>query len=857
MGTYGMSKKKLKHKKKQESRVSPKAKEKAKKAKQIEGGKKLRDSKRAAAVATGKADKDPELKGINSVDELFASDLFTDRPEDEDKDADDVDDESSAGGFRDVDVDDGDDGADDLDQDFEAELGDDGPVSHEKELEAIRKSDPAFYQFLVENDKQLLNFKDTVEEDEPAEADGEDADQEAAPVPASSARFVTVDRVKKIQENAKTSFTAFKALLTAYHSAIRSIESGGAGASMGQQDADDDEEDGPRAKRGNKSKRRRQKVKESLMHISDEATFSEIIEWTVGNIVELLQTYGGELKADGSKRGSGKSKKDSEAGKEEKAVLDPTKYERWTRVKVLASIFWDETYFLMTHLTAPEMIEFLLRNISSQQALAWLWPFKNVRKRFFNKCCSLWSGHSSHNVRLLAFLFLRNAAAMSTVAPVEDKKFKKDQTELELIIRGVLKAFADAAGTGYSWRSVSTFRFMENCYLELLRIDDATTYRVGYVCIRQLALILRNACLAGADGSKTSAKKKALHVQQVQNLVGWPFVRAVSLWTKAIGSLPCLRPLAYPLTTIVTGAMKSRLNSLQYFPFVYQCVRCLNRLSASLEVFVPVSSHLLRIFSTLLPAMDKAHKERKAAKGVDSAPAKAPELDILLKYTEGQSGEIMVLDAVGSNLCMLMTDHLGILSRSPAFPEVSAPVLFHLRKHSKHCKSEGLRRQLKTLIEHAERTAQAVTAKREALTDVTSWKKFFVFDVDTPMGKARADALARKEREEKSRIEAEGEGEKKMEKKKKESKGEKPQKMELDDVDSEEEEVEEAGQQEEKPAKNKKSRADRRKAQRDAEKKRKVAKEAADKESEAALKKSKPNVDTIEPMGFSESDDED
>lgn len=297
MGTYGISKKKSKNKSKQDKRVTPKAKEKAKKAKQIEGGKRLRDSKRAAAAASGKADKDPDLKGISSVDELFASDIFEEKPEGEDEE-DSGSEGSSAGGFRDVD--DGDDDDEGLDQDFEEALGeDDGPESHEKELEAIKKSDPAFYAFLVENDKQLLNFKDAAEDDEKDGEEAEEDGEKAGPEPAGAARTVTVARIKKLQENARTSFTAFKALLTAYHSAIRSIESGGAGAAMGEQD-DEEEDTGRRGKKGNRSKNRRQKVRESLMHISDEATFSEIIEWTVGNVIELLQHYGGELKDDGA-----------------------------------------------------------------------------------------------------------------------------------------------------------------------------------------------------------------------------------------------------------------------------------------------------------------------------------------------------------------------------------------------------------------------------------------------------------------------------------------------------------------------------------------------------------------------------
>eukprot|EP00928_Gymnodinium_smaydae_P088585 TRINITY_DN72654_c0_g1_i1.p1 TRINITY_DN72654_c0_g1~~TRINITY_DN72654_c0_g1_i1.p1 ORF type:complete len:904 (+),score=285.79 TRINITY_DN72654_c0_g1_i1:120-2714(+) len=778
----GPSKKKSKNKAKQEARVTPKAKQRAKKAKQIEAGKRLKESRKAAAAATGASKgSGDKLAGIDSVDDLFKSDVFAEGASDDESDAASAPDvgggadaagsdseESSAGAFQDVDG--GSDGDGPEPADLSA-LDDEPSASHEKELLAIKKSDPAFYKFLVENDRQLLDFRDpeapAESEDDAGEEDGEQeeaaatakkrkaAEAEAAAKEAkkaSAASTVTLERLKQLQGMARTSFTAFKAVLTSYHAAIRSIESGGIGAAAG------DEEEAEQATKGTKSKRRRRKVRESLMQITDESVFSAIIEWTLANIVELFELYAGDLASSAS-------------------ALDPTKYSRWPRIKVVASIFWDETYFLLTHLTDNEMLGYLLRHVSTKQALAWLWPFRGVRKRFFAKCCGLWASSGAHDVRLTSFLFIRNSAAMCTVAQLESKPQKKDQTELEAQIRQVLRAFADAAGNGYSWRSVSTFRFMENCYLELLRIDDATSYRVGYVCVRQLAIVLRNACIATSQGGSAKAaadsekqrKRKGLQNQQVQNLVGWPFVCSLYLWTKAVGTLPSLKLLAYPLSAIITGALKSRLSSIQYFPFAYHCFRCLNKLGASLEVFVPISSHVLKALSILLPAMDRAHRERKGGKAPGSGgnmPAKAPEIDILLKFSEGQAAEVMTLEAIGGSLLFILMDHLGMLARSPSFPEVSAPVLFHLRKHSKHCRSENLRRQLKQMIAHAEATAQDITARREALpgdAQATAWKRLFVFEPDSAMGKARKEALARKEREEKGRVEAETRAEGKAE----------------------------------------------------------------------------------------------
>ena len=198
-------------------------------------------------------------------------------------------------------------------------------------------------------------------------------------------------------------------------------------------------------------------------------------------------------------------------------------------------------------------------------------------------------------------------------------------TQSQALIRTILRSFASAAAGTYTWRSVSNFRFMaprlnsetltrsfslhvarhlvnkENCILELFRLDDATSYRVGYVWIRQLALLLRNASMASSRGgsvsqakaktAKAKAKAKAargrakrekaakgkagkekmgrncdeegeaprrkVKAKPLEDLMSWQFVRSMYLWTRVVTSVPSLRPLAYPLFMVILGAVKS------------------------------------------------------------------------------------------------------------------------------------------------------------------------------------------------------------------------------------------------------------------------------------------------------------
>lgn len=731
----GISKKKLKNKRKAEKRVGPKAKRKIRKTEQIKGREAIKESKRKAA-----AQEKDQLDSIGSVDELFGSGLIGQEEGEEDA-ASNASDESSAGGFVDV----GEDGDGDEDvplgpEDLKALTSSEG-AAHEVELLKIKESDPAFYKFLLENDQQLLDFR------APEDQEEEPGEVEAAPeVKPKDDRVMTLARFQRLQETARSSFTAFKATLSAYHAAVRSIE-GDAEAEDAEAGEADAEATG--GKEGAPKKRKRQ----TILRIADEATFSLILEWCLTNMLDLLQVYAGDLARAKAKR---KSSDD---------VLDPTAYSRWSRVKVLAQIYWEETLFLLMNLQDPKLMEFVLRSASTKEALSFLWPFRSLRQRYFRKCCLLWSSASSHSVRLLSFLFLRNSAAMAT-----RQLEKKDSSELDSMTRKVLRCYAEAASRGYSWRSFGTFRFMENCVVELLRIDDNTAYRIGYAHIRQLALVLRSACIAVSNlgetkkkqGEEKGRKRRALQEKQAQNLVAWGFVRSLYLWTRAVGQLPSLRPLAYPLAMVASGALKSKLTSVIHLPYVYHCLRCLNHLSSFLEAFVPVSAHILKALDVLLPAIDKAHREQRAARDSEGkSAAKVPELDVLLKFKEGQSSEVITLEAGGAGLCFLLLDHLGLLSRSPAFPEISAPVLVHLRRYAKHCRSEPVRRQLKQLASTVETTASDIRVRREALTEVPSWKRLFVFEADSAMAKSRASALTRQEEHERMRVAAESRGEEK------------------------------------------------------------------------------------------------
>merc|ERR1711957_570928 len=100
----------------------------------------------------------------------------------------------------------------------------------------------------------------------------------------------------------------------------------------------------------------------------------------------------------------------------------------------------------------------------------------------------------------------------------------------------------------------------------------------------------------------------------------------------------------------------------------------------------------------------------------------------------------------------------GLTCRSPAFPEMSCLPLMHLRKVKKRCRSEPLRRQLQGLIEKADKSAEEVRHRRDAIPEAQKAlkTKLLVFQEDSlPLARERLVVLKRRQAEEQSRVEAE------------------------------------------------------------------------------------------------------
>jgi len=105
-------------------------------------------------------------------------------------------------------------------------------------------------------------------------------------------------------------------------------------------------------------------------------------------------------------------------------------------------------------------------------------------------------------------------------------------------------------------------------------------------------------------------------------------MNCLELWTGAIctySSEADLRPLAYPLTQIISGVARL-VPTARYIPLRLRCVRMLNRIAASTGTFIPVSM-------LLLDMLEMKELDRPPTGGVGKAIDLRAELKVCLTFS--------------------------------------------------------------------------------------------------------------------------------------------------------------------------------------------------------------------------------
>lgn len=583
-----------------------------------------------------------------------------------------------------------------------------GAVSrHKQQLEALRERDPEFYAYLQQTDAELLGFGEDDESD--LEDESEDEDHDEAPAAAAGKAGKPAKAAAAAGKDGKAGKADKKAAAAAAAAANEAEE-----GDESEEPHSEEEEEGGAGKQGMhvtssmvdgwckaalekasmgammqliKAYRvachygdTEQQLSSSLT-ISSGAVFNRVMLFMLKEADGIFRRMLG-LPQDASSAAAAAAGGSGAAAAGKPGVLlaeAVPKAPRWRKVEPLVKSYLGNSLHLLASMTQPEMSAYALRRL--RPSAAFFGPYPRLTKKLLKLGLELFgSGEKENAPRLQALLLVRQ---MGLVLP---------PPALQTVLRGAYRAYA-ANAKFVSPATLPALAFMAAGVVELSSLDLAVTYQVGFVAIRELAVLLRNAL---------SAKTQDAH----KEVYCWQTLNCLELWVKVLAAAApqgTLSPLVYPLTQLLLGAARL-VPTPRYFPIRLRLIRALNRLGQATGVYIPVSPLLLEM-------LQWSELRRTPTGGA----AAAPDMLLLLRLSKTQLKMASLQEEVVSQVLELLADHLRQWATHIAFPEAAHLPCVALRGFAKGCAVERFRRSAKQLVDALERNIVYVGGARDSV----------------------------------------------------------------------------------------------------------------------------------------------
>ncbi|KAM7272346.1 hypothetical protein ACFE04_027009 [Oxalis oulophora] len=518
---------------------------------------------------------------------------------------------------------------------------------HKDQLERLREKDPEFYEFLKENDDELLKFDaEDIEDDVETDVENAEVQEDDDNNVSEDEDEVNVKQDKKQTETVITStmvdtwcnaivnegkLSALRSLLRAFRIACHYGDDTGDEAS----------------------------AKFSVM---SSAVFNKTMIAVLTHMDGILRDLM-KLPASGGK-------------KEHITELMTTR--KWKRFSHIVKSYLGNALHVLNQMTDAEMISYTLRRL--KYSSFFLTAFPSLLRKYIKVTLHFW-GTGGGALPIVSFLFLRDLCV------------RIGSDCLDECFKGIYKAyvvncrFVNAA-------SLRHIHFLQNCVIELLRVDISTAYQHAFVYIRQLAMILREAL---------NVKTK----ESFRKVYEWKYMNCLELWTGAVcafSSEADFRPLAYPLTQIISGVARL-VPTARYFPLRLRCVRMLNRIAASTGSYIPVSM-------LLLDMLDMKELNKPPTGGV----GQAVDLRTIIKVSKPTLKTRSFQEACVFSVVEELAEHLSQWSYSVAFFELAFIPAVQLRSFTKATKVERFRKEVRHFIRQIEANSQFTNEKRSSIT---------------------------------------------------------------------------------------------------------------------------------------------
>jgi len=411
-------------------------------------------------------------------------------------------------------------------------------------INSLQDKDPEFYEFLKENDEELLNFDESSDEDDADEeeegpvhqlpeklevaSDESDFEDDTADKPAERKdedkkrrKLGQGDLEKWTEELEKQpNLGTIGEMMEAFRAAVASIGAG-------------DEE-----------------AKDSVKYtVEGGAVFNGVVRMCVVNLQPALKKV---LKIAG-----------------DEGHYKPEKTKKWNKVQRHVKVYIQELVKLMSRVSDPAATTVLLKHV--HQMMPFIQAFPKGSKLILSRLISTWC-QGEETVRILAFMCV--------------VRLVRNNPLFETAVKKMYLAYVkNCKFTSPS--SLPLISFMRRSLVELLALDHTTAYYHAFVYIRQLAIHLRNAITAN-------------NKENVQAVYNWQFIHSLELWGALLGhtsSSSALQPLIYPLVQVILGTIRL-VPTPKNFPLRFHCCSILTGISRSTGTFIPVLPFYLDVLNT-------------------------------------------------------------------------------------------------------------------------------------------------------------------------------------------------------------------------------------------------------------------
>lgn len=560
--------------------------------------------------------------------------------------------------------DDDDKGGNDHGDDAGSSDSDMDPVEHKKSLKKLKQTDPEFYSYLKENDKNLLEFNlsddnkgDSDDDDDKSSlhesdirhvpsdqlevaSDESDYEADGGSEEKKDRRRVTLQLLKTWQEEIQKDKTlrTIKRAVEAFHAALQTVsESTGA---------------------------------ESLPYkVEGGVVFNGVVQLCILYLPDAFKRF---LKL----------------GPE--SQFQAHKCKRFGKVKSILKSYLTDLIKILQNVTSTNILTVLLKHL--HQMLPYTQSFSSLTKPLLRILLKVWSS-GEESVRVVSFLSILRIATTNR------------ESVLDTLFKTMYVKYVENSKF-VSFTTLPGINFMRHSLAEIYLLDNNLAYNHAFLYIRQLAIHLRNA---------TTLKKKE-HFQAVYN---WQYINSLRFWTELIKLSKrdsMLRSLLYPLVQIIMGTIKV-IPTPQYYPLRFHCLQMLIDISKETDTFIPILPFLLEILSSY--DFNKRHK---------AVSMKPVPFICILRMSKSQLQENGFKDNVIDSIYKLILENAAKDSHTIYFPDLYVPCVIQLKAFLKKCHVANYCRKMKQLLDKIEENRKCIETERNKtvidLKDMQAIKNF-------------------------------------------------------------------------------------------------------------------------------------